>query len=88
MEKIFTYSAWNDGVILLLESGKIEFVDKEIIAQIFDKYGGSFMQHIGRALYRADAKNTFKILITWESETREYIEKFITTNPFTNGNDM
>lgn len=77
MEKIIIYSPGSGWVILLLESGKQEFIEKEKIAEVFESYGGSFLNALAIALYRADSNNTIKILTTWEEYAKEYIEKFI-----------
>lgn len=77
MSKIMIYSPGANGVILLLENGKQEFIETIKIGEVFERFGGSFTQALGIALYRADAKNTLKILTTWEDDIKEFIEKFI-----------
>ena len=77
MSKIIMYNPRPGGVVLLLEDGRQEVIEASKIADVFEKYGGSFTQALGVALYRADANNTIKILTTWEADVKEFIEKFI-----------
>ena len=77
MEKILSYSPWNDWVIIMTEDWKVQHIEKEKIAEAFEAYGGSFTKALWLALYRADSLNTLKILTTWELETKGYIEKFL-----------
>lgn len=81
MAKIITYSTGSDGAIVMLDDWSTNFVEKAIIADLFEKYGWSFAKAMWVALHRADAINTKKILDTWETMTREYIETFLQFKP-------
>lgn len=49
----------------------------QLAAQGMIKYGGSFSQHLGEALLRADRENTEKILTNWEDDIEKHL-KFMT----------
>lgn len=70
------YSPLCNGVVVEID-GKQEFFETAHIAESFEKYGGSFVQALGIALYRADSINTIKILDTWAALVQEYILTFI-----------
>ena len=55
---------------------KTSFTRQEVIlaAQGMQRYGGSFMRSLGKALEVADAENTIKILSSWEKEVRSYLD--------------
>lgn len=46
----------------------------QIAADNMMRFGGSFMQHLGRALRVADKENTEKILSTWEDDVKRYLK--------------
>lgn len=60
-----------------MDDWPVRFVEKAIIADLFEKYWGSFTKAMWVALHRADDTNTLKILIVWEIMTKEYIENFL-----------
>lgn len=80
MKKIEITEVTNRGVsiqILWYTEKNEHFVNKDLIAEIFEKYGWSFTKALGIALYRADIHNTYKILTTYQEMAKEFIEKFL-----------
>lgn len=61
----------------MMDNWSTHFVEKNKIAEVFEKYWWSFTKAMWIALYRADDMNTRKILDTWKIMTIEYIETFL-----------
>lgn len=76
MKNIEITEVTNRGVTIKTELRE-HFIEKTLIAEIFEKYGWSFTQALGKALYRADIHNTYKILNTYQDMAKEFIEKFL-----------
>lgn len=74
---INTYEAKSDWVIVLFSTGETIEYEKAVIADCFEKYGGSFVMALGTALHRADGHNTYKILNAFKWYVSEYIETFL-----------
>ena len=77
MKKISTYLVLDWWVLVWIEWLWWQMIQKEKIADVFERYGWSFTQALWIALYRADPINTIKILENWENDIKEFIEKFI-----------
>lgn len=74
---INTIDVQNDGVIVLFSTWETFEYEKAVIADCFEKYGGSFVMALGTALHRADGHNTYKILNAFKWYVSEYIETFL-----------
>lgn len=74
---INTYEAKSDWVIVLFSTGETIEFEKAVIADCFEKYGGSFVMALWTALHRADGNNTYKILNSFKGYASEYIETFL-----------
>lgn len=48
--------------------------EKIDVAESMEKYGGSFIKALGKALLQADILNTIKIKNTWPNEWEKYKE--------------
>ena len=48
--------------------------EKIKVAQMMERYGGSFASNLARALYSADHINTRKIKETWPELWSQYLE--------------
>ena len=77
MKKITVYIPWKNWVILIFEDWDSKTIKKDVIAWLFEKYGGSFVQALWFALYKADVINTLKILTTFDDYVKEYIKQFL-----------
>ncbi len=77
MAKITAYLVIDNGVLIKTEDKGGQIIETEKIAEAFETYGGSFTKALWLALYRADGINTAKILINWDKDVKEFIEKFI-----------
>lgn len=53
---------------------QIEFEEQRIVALAMMRYGGLFLNKLGKALIRADPNNATKIKATWPKEWEEFRE--------------
>lgn len=71
-QKVENYLATYTGVIVKID-GENYKVNTTDIAEMFERFGWSFVKSLGVALYRADMHNTVKILTTFQDYVVEYI---------------
>lgn len=48
--------------------------ERKVVSANMEKYGGSFTQHLGRAVRKADPTNLDKIKTTWPDLWIKYLE--------------
>ena len=56
---------------------KVIVFDKIEIAEVFEKYWGSFVSALWKALYAADTENTRKILTIFSNYVKKYILDYL-----------
>lgn len=74
-EKPSNYYANWEWVIYNNTKYIVELTASEV-SELFLKYWGSFVSGLWGLLQRADIENTKKILTTWDSYVKEYIDNF------------
>lgn len=53
---------------------RMKLHERKVVSANMEKYGGSFVQHLGRAVRKADPINLDKIQNTWPDLWSKYLE--------------
>jgi hypothetical protein len=66
--------AYRKKMSVFIEITMLDQYEIFYVSEGMQRYGGSFVQALGRALAHADAQNALKIKLTWPEYWEKYLE--------------